>query len=351
VASLDRLGGVAFRTTAGRAIGLGHLRRCLTLAEELTPRGVNSSFWLDGDAEAAELIATAGFSVDWISGDEPATSLGLVGRQQPSGVVVDSYTVDRSYFAALHVAVDSLIVIDDLADRDIEADVVVNGSANAGELLYRTNEDCVRLLGPRYSLLRPAFRGRPPRQLAPRVERVLITLGGSDPDGSMPRVVAEMSAALPQAMLDVVVGPLFTTRDQLEQLAQKGSGRITLHLAPANLFSLMDSSDLAISAGGQTLYELAACGVPTVAVCLADNQRGQLTALSTMGVLVNAGSVAADNLSRVGSEAARLATDRSLRAMMSAAGQQLVDGWGAERVAAAVVERVTRKTGGRHAAT
>ena len=345
MASPDAAGGIVFRTTGGRSIGVGHLRRCLTLAQELTARGISSAFWVDGDAEAGEMITAAGFEVDRIDADEPAASLDLVDRRRPSCLVVDSYTLAPSYFATLHSTVGTLVVIDDLADRAIEADVIVNGSANATDLAYETNHDCLRLFGPRYSLLRPSFRDLPPRPSTREVRSVLITLGGADPAGSMPSVVADVSEAVPDLKLEVVVGPLFTTGPQLEAQATRSGGRITLHHAPGNLSSLMNASDVAVSAAGQTVYELAASGVPTVAVCLADNQRGQLNALVKMGVVIESTDMGVDRFPSLGPAVAALAADPACRARMSAAGQRLVDGWGADRVAAVIVDVLSGKAG------
>lgn len=348
MASPDADGRVVFRTTGGRAIGVGHLRRCLTLAEELTAHGVSSAFWVDGDAEASAMITAAGYRVDRIDADEPAASLDLVDRRRPSCLVVDSYTIAPSYFGAVHATVGTLVVIDDLADRAIEADVIVNGSANATDLVYRTNRDSLRLFGPRYSLLRPSFRDVPPRPSTREVRRILVTLGGADPAGLMPTVVAAVSEAVPDLYLDVVVGPLFTTGPQLEAQATQSGGRITLHRAPGNLSSLMNASEVAVSAAGQTIYELAACGVPTVAVCLADNQRGQLNALVKMGVVIESADVGGDRSADLGAAVAALAADPARRARMSAAGQRLVDGWGADRVAAVIVDVLSGKTGIQH---
>jgi UDP-2,4-diacetamido-2,4,6-trideoxy-beta-L-altropyranose hydrolase len=304
---------VAIRTTSGRAIGFGHLRRCLTLAEELRARGHQPALWLTGDPSGLELAA-------------PIPAQLTDGEVDLSGVdwlVVDDYAVGEEALARLHGRV-RLAVVDDLADRRLDADVILNGNANAGELRYRVPPACRLLLGPRYTLLRAAFRGHA-RAPAGDLRRVLVMMGGSDARGLTARAARACLEALPQVAVDAVIGPL----------AEAGPmpAGVNVLRAPSDLPSLMAAADLAVSAGGQTNYELAAMGLPALSLCVADNQRGNLDALSRVPTL----RALFDDDDRALREAlAELARDRDLRQKMSDAGRSLVDGLGAARVAEAL---------------
>lgn len=298
-------------------------------------------FWLDGDDDVLRIVAQAGFAAEFLTSPEPAASLDLVARESPACVLVDAYTLDAAYFTILRPYVDCLAVIDDLADRDLDADLVVNGSANAAALTYRLTPSCDLLLGTWYALLRPSFRGLPARDTPERVRCVLITLGGADPTGSTASVMTDVAGALPRARLNVVIGPLFRSPEQLRQVAAGLGDRVVLHLAPDDLVDLMMGADLAVSAGGQTLYELAACGVPTLALRVAENQRRQMDALSRMNIVRDGGVCdEAGRFSAVRDEVTALDADRSLRSAMSELGQRLVDGLGAQRVADAILDRL-----------
>jgi UDP-2,4-diacetamido-2,4,6-trideoxy-beta-L-altropyranose hydrolase len=334
--------GVVFRTVASAGVGFGHLRRCLTLADELVRRGCQAQFWIEGDEAARAVARAAGFAVQAVGGDEPQATLRLAGAVPIAALVADSYALDADYFRAMRPRVGCLLVIDDLADHSmLDADIVSNGSANAGALAYHTGADCTLLLGPRYALLRPTFRGLPARRQG-AVRRVLVTLGGGDPQRSTAVVVEQLTALLPEAAFDVVVGPLFGHEvvASLKQLAST-TDRVVLHHAPGELLGLMTTCDLAVSGGGQTLYELAACGLPTVALCLADNQRGQLAALAAQGALLSGGARDEGGRSSpfadLGPAVTQLAGDLALRQRMSATGQRLVDGQGTLRVADALL--------------
>jgi UDP-2,4-diacetamido-2,4,6-trideoxy-beta-L-altropyranose hydrolase len=338
---------IAFRTTAGKQIGFGHLRRCLTLAGELRRAGGAAcaiTFWIDGDPAAVEAAAAAGCEARLISGPEPDATAAWLEAGEVGTLVIDSYAVTPASLSAWRRRVGLLVVLDDLADRQLDVDVVVNGSPYAAQLSYQTGPDVVRLLGPRYALLRPWFGDLPPRRAAPRVARVLVTLGGADPESSTMAVVHAVQRALPEAALDVVIGPLFGPVPDLDRRAAADPPRLRLHRGLDDLSTLMAAADLAISAGGQTLYELAASGLPTVALCLADNQEPNIAALSGVSLL-SAGRVqeeAARRFHRIEEGCRQLAADPGLRERMSDAGRALIDGRGAGRVADVILRSGNR---------
>ena len=349
---------IAFRTTAGKGIGFGHLRRCLTLAQELAARDFEPRFWLDGDAAALEVVRAAGYVPVAVSREarEPEWSRAQVARERPEALVADSYALDEAYFHTLRPAV-PLLVIDDLADRALDADLVQNGAIDAATLPYRLGPGadqgpgmtCRTLFGPAYALLRPSFRdmrrGVPFRST---VERVLVTLGGADPAGHTDAVVRHLLGVLSESVvIEVVLGPLFGAAGTLEAIAQAHPGRVRLHRALPDLAPLMREADLAVSAGGQTTFELAAAGVPAVALELADNQRVLLAGFARAGTLLAIGKAAAPDMgTRLAEAAGHLCMDPALRRRMSEAGPALVDGRGAERVATALVEVVSRRYSG-----
>lgn len=328
---------IAFRTTAGKAIGFGHLRRCLTLAAELR-RWFDASevqFWIDGDQRATELSAADGFESQSVAGGDPSATASLIAATGADVLIVDSYDVLEQDLTSWRQLLRCLIVIDDLADRFVDAHAVLNGSPYAARLAYRTAPGCVMLLGPGYALLRPTFRGVPAREAPPSVSQILVTLGGADPHGSMGPVLEAIERALPDAALDVVVGPLFGPAPAIDAAQNRRPSHVQIHRGLEDLSPLMRRADLAVSGGGQTLYELAASGVPTVATCLAPNQEGNLTALNGETLLsagrppppTDVGWPALEDACR------RLADDRALRTSLSVRGRALFDGRGALRAA------------------
>jgi UDP-2,4-diacetamido-2,4,6-trideoxy-beta-L-altropyranose hydrolase len=304
-------------TTAGTAIGLGHLRRCLALAGALREHGAEVSFAIVGDhvGQDAERF------------EDVDQAVNALAARRHDVLVVDAYSVHEPHLEKLRGGAATLVVLDDQADRSLPADVVLNASPAAVSLAYRLAPGCRRLFGPAFALLARGFAQVSPRVAPPSVAHVLVTLGGSDPRGLTAQIVAALLVALPTVTLDVVIGPLFG------ETAIAAGDRVRLHHAPSTLLPLMAETDLAVTGGGQTTYELAACGIPAVALCLAENQRGNLVPLAAAGTLI-----AVDELAAIVPAVVALAGDRPRRQQMSEAGRRLVDGRGAERAAASILE-------------
>ena len=313
---------VAFRTSAGSEIGLGHLRRCMTLADVLRQRGADSVFLIDGDPLAARVAEAAGFPAQHVANDGLPADAAIV--------VVDSYRVGAQHLRELARTGARLVVVDDLADRALDAaDVVVNAALGA-DTLYSSNGHTRYLLGPTYALLRSEFASEPPQTISRRIGRVLITAGGSDPRGLTPRLAHWAGEVLSGACLEIVLGPFSDV--SLDQDLPRD--RVVLHRDPSSMRELMVEADVALCAGGQTLYEVAACATPAIAIQVAENQARNIGGLEAEGTLLAAGRADEPDLERRVKEALiRLDTDPELRARMGSRARRLVDGQGAGRVA------------------
>lgn len=335
---------VLFRPDVGPGVGLGHLRRCLTLAAELRRLGAESTFFLDGDGTARGAVAGAGFEVRGLdSHDDKSETAWYCRRARPDAVVIDSYGYSAEELARLVNTGAAIVVLDDLAEHDVPVDIVVNGGICAERKAYRGAVDTRYLLGPTYALLRPEFAVPTARTIRERAQRVLITVGGSDPHGLTARFLGWAAAALGTVTIDVVVGPLCEDRTAIARAVELLPEGITvnLHDDPSDMRTLMLLADLALCGGGQTTYELAAAGTPAVAARLAANQTDNLHGLDAAGTLIWAGDVHDGSLESTVTRAIEaLDQDPQARSAMSQRGRSLVDGRGSSRVARAIVERI-----------
>lgn len=334
------------RTDADLSSGLGHLQRCLSLAKALRHEGWESAFLLRGDDRAAERVVDAGFGVERLNGargggdDDVRAVLTAAARQGCGAVVVDSYDVDAAYLARLRAAGLLVVAIDDLAGHPFPCQLAVNIGTHAHELTYRSSSGDTRfLLGATYALLRPEFWIVPRRITREDVRHVLVTLGGADRFDLMPRLVQMLDTFPGEFSMTAIIGPFFKNRGAIVEMAERVRRTVRLVDAPDAVRDLMLEADLAVSGAGQTLYELACAGCPTVAVQLAANQEAQLRNFVAAGVVRAAGCAGdSDLLTSVADAVERFLDHPADRAAMSAAGQRLVDGQGARRVARAIVE-------------
>lgn len=340
---------VLFRPDMGWEAGLGHVQRSLSLATALRSAGADCTFVAAGRQDASAPIAAAGFEVRDLPGRQSDDRVDLEGvlkesaRGRRNAVVVDSYHVDGEYLGKLRAEGLFVVAIDDLAGFPFPCQLVVNGGAEAQSLPYRSmSGDTQFLLGPRYALLRPEFWAASPRARRDRIGTVLVTMGGADTHNLTPQLIRLLDGFPGAFDVTVIVGPLFGHRAGVEEAAGRCGRSVRLVEVPTLVRNLMLQADLAVSASGQTLYELAAAGVPTVAIEAAPNQAGNLRTLTAAGVVEGAGAASDPNLlAQVEAALRRLLNSEAARKRMSVAGQALVDGQGARRVAEVIVGSCT----------
>lgn len=285
--------------------------------------------------------------------DEDARLTIAVAQAISAGVVVvDGYHFGADYQRHIKNAGLSLLFIDDYGHAEhYTADWVLNQNVYAEASLYESREPYIQLLlGTRYALLRREFWGQGgQKQAAPLVARkILVTMGGSDPDN----VTHKVLKALEQVTLDgleitVVIGGSNPYREQLQSAASTSRHKIQVANNVADMPALMADIDLAISAGGTTVWELALMAVPTVILILADNQRRTAEKMDSLGAAVNLGTAETSEIETIADVLSRLLVDQTARQHMVKMGHTLVDGQGAARV----VERLMAGALGLRAAT
>ena len=341
---------IAFVTDGGPAIGLGHLSRCAALCRAAVADGARASLLVPDPTPftsplrgvPAEIIQSA-----WL--DDPVGLREMLDGLTPDIIVVDSYAATAGFLAALR-AMAQVVAIDDMADRPLPVDVVVNGGAGAEQLIYARRPDTVYLLGPAYALLDPSFAGAPSRAPGDRVRRVLVSLGGAWQQSVVLTALAAVDRALDGCLVDLVISPFGTDALDLDDVVRSARNRVVVHRGHFGLRDLMLDADIAVSAAGVTLLELAATGTPMVAITLADNQQPNYDAFTRARVALGAGGAAdSDMPGAIETCVRRLAANGGLRTAMSERGRALVDGQGAQRVARLIGrEAASRRTARRY---
>jgi UDP-2,4-diacetamido-2,4,6-trideoxy-beta-L-altropyranose hydrolase len=253
-------------------------------------------------------------------------------------LVIDSYDAPTDRLADTGVRV--VAVIDDLGDRPLPVTIVVNGAAHARDLAYRVRPGTTMCLGLDYVLLRAEFSLELERKTRPRIRRALVTVGGADPTLLTSSLMTWARDALPDAALDVLVGPFWTQEARAAAVrAAQECHNVVLHEDPEEIRALMLSCDLALTGGGQTVYELAATATPAIAIRLFENQTGSLEAMSRRDALLWPGDASDTGLGRRVVDALKsLDADPARRSALGTRARSLVDGRGASRVARVLLE-------------
>lgn len=301
---------VALRVDASSQIGTGHFMRCLTLADALKGEGAQIRFvsrhmpeHLRGMlvAKEHEFIpiksrSTGTFDdrshAHWLGTSQQADAQDTqeaLSDQVWDWLVVDHYALDVRWESLLRKTVGKVLVIDDIADRQHDCDVLLDQNLYADmDTRYTGNvpPHCRLLLGPRYALLREEFR-RLRKQITPRnglVRRVLVFFGGVDEDNFTGRTIEALSRLnIAGLCVDVVIGAQHPHREQIESACVQLGG--TCHVQTSRMAELMAAADLAIGAGGSTSWERCCLGLPALAFSIAQNQGPLVEEAALRGLL------------------------------------------------------------------
>jgi UDP-2,4-diacetamido-2,4,6-trideoxy-beta-L-altropyranose hydrolase len=332
---------ICFRTDAGvPGAGFGHLMRCLAIADALRDKGATAYFAMKSESRAEQIAKECGYktlSIPAAASPQEDLRASLLLMEDADIVVADSYRFDSDYLSGLRQGGKFVVALDDLADRKLPVDVVI-GNAYATPELYAKNisEGAAILVGPEYLPLRKQFQGCPLRDVRDHLARVLVTMGGEDACNAT-RLVVESLAEYPSPLtLDILLGPAYAHHASLEAVLNNDPHKYRVYEQVAQVSPLYLQADAAITAGGSTVWELAAVGVPMVILQTAENQRGiiKYAVENELGVVL--GKQDQIMLSDV-TQGLRGLEDRQVRERYAARCRTLVDGKGGERIAEALL--------------
>ncbi|MBD3426532.1 MAG: GNAT family N-acetyltransferase [Candidatus Omnitrophica bacterium] len=261
-------------TEGGGSRGYGHMTRCLALYHAFLQHEVRPVFIASCDRSAEKMIEGADRRIfDWVA-EEKALIRTLAGADI---AIIDSYLAPPGLYARVAEAVRLPVYIDDNKRVDYPAGVILNSGVGAENIEY-TSPGGKSLLGCEYALLRKDFWSIPRKKINKQVSRILVTFGGADQMEMTRGILDILNKKYPGITKDVVAGGASSGIKPRENVS-------VIHDADAGkMKSLMLDADIAVSAAGQTLYELAAAGTPAVAVCVALNQRSNLRGWQKAGV-------------------------------------------------------------------
>jgi len=340
------------RADANTRIGTGHVMRCLALAQAWQAEGGCALFLSQCDsAPLRHRVETAG--VGFIPNDNPhpdpadlQKTLALLDELGASWLVLDGYHFDPTYQQAVRAAGHRLLVVDDTAHwPQYHADILLNQNINAEQLSYVCDADTRRLLGTRYVLLRPEFLAWRDWQheVSHVARKVLVTLGGSDPDNVTLKVIqALQQVGVPELDAKIIVGPANPHLNTLCRAIESLNGHMQLLTTVTNMPELMAWADMAISAAGSTCWELAFMGLPSVLLLLAENQCAGAKELSKRGVALNLGWHGQVEPAQIAQVVTELSASVRTRTEMASQGQNFVDGDGIDRVLMRMCDRKIR---------
>ncbi len=281
-----------FRCDASQDIGTGHIIRCLTLAHALEKEGWKCAFASSAETLATvPLLAQTGFEI-----------LDIDTNTKVDLLAVDHYGLERSYESAARSWANKILVIDDLANRAHDCDLLIDQTYSRDKEDYKAlvPEGCRIFTGADYALLKPKFGKIKGKTLARRAqkggvfERVLVSMGATNVRNVTGKVLQTLAAwDKKELVIDVVLGASAYEAGSVKSLVQEinaaGRHEVKLLTNVTDMAGLMAKADMAIGAGGTTSWERCCLGLPTIMLEIADNQSGIAGNLHDAGAVINLG--------------------------------------------------------------
>jgi len=337
---------VALRADASADLGIGHVKRSLALGQALRDAGatvclVTRANGVDtqplADQARVEHVVLSGYGpqVDWER--DAADTAAALAQWKPDLMVVDHYALGHHWHRAIrHSLGVRLAAIDDLADRDLDVDWLIDHNHSPdhrAKYAGRISSSTKLLCGPRHALLSAIYATAPRHQVRDDLHSIGIFMGGADSAG-MSSVAVEgcRSVAGFTGRIEVATTSANPHLGKLRAACLRWPST-DLHVDQPDLAAFFERHDLQIGAGGGATWERCCIGAPTIALVCADNQRAAVPELVHLGVLETVDPPEALSAEAIGQAVARLAQAPQRRAEMAARARALVDGLGARRVA------------------
>lgn len=347
---------ICFISHGSEQIGYGHIMRCMTLANCFVDLH-QDVFFISKYTKGFELLKEEGFDIRKIGSEVSKSSIGtddnnsnydqileneiipILKVEKPECVIIDDYNVDADFFKLIHIYTKFIVYIDDLNTFDYPVDMIINGTASAFNMDYKKIKERILLLGMKYNLLRKEFQKVPHKLIKNKINSMLITTGGAD-SHHMTQIIADFLLSdeyTAKMNIHIIIGGAFTEEHSIYDLGKLDN--VFIYKSPKQMSDIMLKCDIAITAGGSTLYELMACGIPTISFIYAENQISQVKALEEKKLILNLGWYNELNGDLLISQIRKL-EDYKMRKQISESGIINLDGQGAMRCAKKILNKL-----------
>ena len=343
---------VLIRCDGSTEIGLGHVVRCLALADELRDsHGCDVIFAMResevGIAMVRETYPVLTPHVDNSAFDYETWMMDLVKLENPAVLILDVRDELCGYVLERIKLLNVLIVdIDDPENKRLKADMAFYPPVPQVKEMCWKDFSGKLFCGWEWVILKKEFRSRSlaPSKRDARRPKLLVTMGGSDPKGMTIKAVEAIGCLNHLDFnVDIVVGRGFTLKDELVRKLDKCEFPFQIHENVKHMPDLMSTAHMAVCSFGVTAYELAAAGVPAIHFCLSEDHVRSSESFVRCGIARSMGLYQQIDESSLAGEIAAMITREDERVAMAEKGQQLMGTNGAQSIADAITSTILLK--------
>jgi UDP-2,4-diacetamido-2,4,6-trideoxy-beta-L-altropyranose hydrolase len=323
-------------TEGGKVFGFGHITRCLSIVKYFDKYGVSIEFIVDGDDSILLMLKDYSFVlIDWLNDKSVLQKI-----KKSTFILIDSLRVTDGHIQEIQKLGANVIYIDDdkrhnFLDKGFVLDWTIL-SDNKNYFLPK-KKGVTYLLGSKYTPLRVEFKNIEKVSTSKQIQNILVSFGGSDVRNLTPTVLATLNKNFPYLKKYIVIGTGFINNDSIK-LHQDKNTTLVYNADAKKMASLMQESDIAISSGGQTLYELAYLGLPTIAILLVENAREDTEGWAEVGFIDYIGGFDDIDLMKKLATSVELLKDQKIRQKMQFNAAKFIDFNGGSLIVDAIMK-------------
>ena len=316
-------------TEGGKNIGFGHITRCSSIYEAFKSYGFCSKMIVNGDDSVGSILTNVNFEIkNWLSDFSFLNASDIV--------VIDSYMIDLGVCKEISNMSLLTVYFDDNNRLDYPKGIVINGLINSEKFNYPADVNKKYLLGSNFSPLRSDFWNCEKIKINDEIKNVLITTGGNDLRNLTPKILEFLNTSFKDLNKKVIIADSFNNIPEIEFL-KNDSCEFFYSPNSQEMLEIMSNVDLAISSSGQTLYELACLGIPTIAIGIIDNQKDNIKNFQESGFIEYAGCWNNEELLNNISNKIKLLEEKNERETKQNIGIQLINGNGSLNIVKSIL--------------
>lgn len=326
-------------TEGGRTIGFGHITRCLSIGAAFQHYGFKINFIVNADDSVSPVLAkTVHGILDWSHKQQELLNM----LQDSSLILIDSIKITNDLILKIQSLNIPVIFIDDERRRNILTNgFVIDWTVLSEKKNYfiPKKKDVLYLLGSQYTPLRYEFINAKKNSIKQNIESIMVTFGGSDVRNLTPNILRTLAKEFPKIKKNIVIGAGFKNIKDIENFKDKNTTLI-FNADTSMMINLMQTSDIAIASGGQTLYELARIGTPTIGILLVENAKDDIIGWNKVGSIKNIGWWDDKKLILNLKNTIKILKDKNERQKMQDNAKKYINPNGAELLVKTIIEKL-----------
>lgn len=336
---------IAIRADGSKNIGMGHIVRCIALYKKFNQKNLEIIFITNQNEDVESLLKYEKIKFIGITYETLYEELKIVNNiikeNEIDIFITDSYYIDEYYLREIKPKPKLLVSIDDNGICKYPSDIVINGNLYATDIIYnKVDQNIKLLLGSKYTILREEFANKKPIEIKQNVNKILVTMGGSDINNFTKTVIESIDDL--DCKVDIVIGNSYKYKEDIETIIRDNT-KFNAIYNPKSMSHVMLNNDIAITSSGSTIYELAVLGIPSITTIQSENQINAAKKVEDLNIMINLGEFSKITKSQLKKSTKELMANYEKRKQMSETSLRFVSKNGTDNIIMEILKYYNNK--------